>query len=1226
MRYCEDMRRWGKWLGGIILGAFVLVLVLPTYFSTRLGTKQLCYLVGKSQGAQLTVDHLSLSWFGGQEAEGFKYRSKQTDLDFKRFVTDSSLLALVLTKRANDTQLIEPDVTMRIFSEAKKRKTQAAFFLPFKGGVKIKSGKLSVVRRQLKTAELFDVDIDLNIADGSLPIMMDAVGKTAYDSTTGGFTVRASVEKDREGSVASKWLTSNLGLPKTSNLKYSLDGDFSNFPLLGFDELVFDGWLTKVIGPSVNLKAQGALGGTSNNLRLNIASQGLNGNINIDAPNAAWVITSGSNLSVSTSNLPISETVLIKQLGPSTIQFEDVRIPIENPRATSGKITANATSASLLHETLDTPITFSNINVQLMAENLAKNVMVTTNSQILFQDTQGSINTSFSWTKPLDQPLSAYDLLKGSQTNIVNLPVSLFGTNAVRYVGPTLNLKVNSESDLLDIDMASRLINSKTMHLKITPTALILSQPVQVNYTLKDPKLTRPFNLNVALSELVVPQIWQNTRFKGSITAPQLSFKPLPHLGQIDFTDFGMALTAPNLNSMSFMLESRMQHQLEIGDPNLEVSSSGTLDLETWDISGIKLQALGKTTKLTTYGAITGGGKRLNLTETSTLRANIKPDLIKPYLKNIRLKAPALATLTLDPIAIDLQTYETLTPIKAQIQADQFMLKSKKTSFKVTDFNGIIDLSDTRKLAAAGGINSGSFDINAYLNQDTIDRLEIALKDFPVKLLDQVTGDDGDLIHTFGQTISLDLEYQTSRVSVDLDSDKLDIHGTLEIDDNMRVYNAIGPLKVRYLLTQSSYAHVFEESRFKLAQACSINLDIARLSLPLKTLPTYQKPLPAIDWNLQNILIDARSQIDSMSFLNAKGKPAATLENFSIDLDHLKPNQPLSFKSKGSVSKKQQKGHMRLDGTIDDFYNKKGKFSTKNLSTTYQGVLDNVPTTIFNAFFPNTSKIFGKTLSATISADIKNQNGTFDAEILSKHAKADIEAYVRSGVLSLRSPLIADVVLTPGLSSLLLSDAKLTVVSAKKPVRITILPQNTAIPMRNFQWKNVRIGAGQIDFGQLIVASKGTAADLIDMFKLQSSNQVPMWFAPLDFRIQNGVMGIGRTEILYDLSYQIATWGRIDFNRSYVDMTLGLTAQSLNRAFGLILPPDYVLTVDMKGPFGNVKVDKGAAIAKIALIVAGNTGLVPQEGIAGGVFGIIQGFAHDQSDVPPPKRPFPWER
>ena len=64
----------------------------------------------------------------------------------------------------------------------------------------------------------------------------------------------------------------------------------------------------------------------------------------------------------------------------------------------------------------------------------------------------------------------------------------------------------------------------------------------------------------------------------------------------------------------------------------------------------------------------------------------------------------------------------------------------------------------------------------------------------------------------------------------------------------------------------------------------------------------------------------------------------------------------------------------------------------------------------------------------------------------------------------------------------------------------------------------------------------------------------------------------------------------------------------------------------MKGPFGNVKVDKGAAIAKIALIVAGNTGLVPQEGIAGGVFGIIQGFAHDQSDVPPPKRPFPWER
>ena len=105
----------------------------------------------------------------------------------------------------------------------------------------------------------------------------------------------------------------------------------------------------------------------------------------------------------------------------------------------------------------------------------------------------------------------------------------------------------------------------------------------------------------------------------------------------------------------------------------------------------------------------------------------------------------------------------------------------------------------------------------------------------------------------------------------------------------------------------------------------------------------------------------------------------------------------------------------------------------------------------------------------------------------------------------------------------------------------------------------------------------------------------------------------------------MALWGDINFVRRYVDMILGLTAQSLKAALGISgLDPSYVLQVPVKGPFGNVQVDKGTATSRIALLIARKQ-VAPRAGVWGQVFGAIGGMADDQSDVPPPKPPFPWQ-
>ena len=127
----------------------------------------------------------------------------------------------------------------------------------------------------------------------------------------------------------------------------------------------------------------------------------------------------------------------------------------------------------------------------------------------------------------------------------------------------------------------------------------------------------------------------------------------------------------------------------------------------------------------------------------------------------------------------------------------------------------------------------------------------------------------------------------------------------------------------------------------------------------------------------------------------------------------------------------------------------------------------------------------------------------------------------------------------------------------------------------------------------------------------------------MEFRIARGIMSIDRTEILYNRAYQVALWGNIDYHERFVSMMLGLTAQSLQAALNIRdLSPNYVLAIPIRGPFGNVKLDKGAATSKIGFLIARKQ-IAPRAGTWGSLFGAIGDLADDQSNIPPAKPPFP---
>lgn len=1188
------MRKDKFWicLGSIVIGIFVLLFALPTLLSTRPGTKFVASLTHSQIGK------MDLSWFGGQSIDNFSHRSKALDISFKRFSTDSSLLILILTKRSSDTKLIAPDITYR--TEAQSN-TKPAFFLPFKGGVDIKDGTITIMHSGMAIAKFSDVSVAMDVSDGSFPINIIAHGVSTQGEQKGQFQIDAKINRDSTSSAAAKKISQWLKLPTNTPLKYSLNASIDQFPVSWQSDL------ETIFGATLSAKIKGSLSSTENTAQINLNSNNLQSTLNIEAPQNSWKILPSSTINWQLrSDLPYIQTATLH------LQSDGIAIPINDYEQSRGKVLVNVNNARVRRN--EATVFISALNTQLSTDNLKQKLKVDLNSII---DTSGSIKGSFIWSKPLMGMPSLYNLLTGLELQGRNIPTSLFNGE---WMGPVISFDAKPEGDILDISISSKFINTQALSLKINPTAISLSERALINYTMTSSYLKMPANLQITLTELHLPKTWQKMKFKGSATTPKLQLKSLPYIGELNLNDAGLSVMAKSLKEISFSSSSKAQFRGSdsiVGgllNPNLDLKLTGKANAFEKTLPDIKLVAHGKTTDLEIDGSLKDN--LLIIDRPLELSTILKPKTFKSLLPtdvDIKLMKGANIDLSIAPFSLTLPDFEPSSPLQITLTSPKLVMENyTATNFKFKMHNQTIETS--------GNINQGQFDIMIERPKAIIEHAEITLKDFSSKIIDDLVKDD-EFAHLFGNRVTMDLDYKPNSFALDINSQKLDLKGTLKIKDGM-LYNS-GALKMRYLLTQNSYTHFLPGQASKLKQPAPIDLNITSVSIPVRP---AKKLIPRIDWDLQKTTFKGEIEIAEMRLEKAGSKISTTLKNFSANLLRPAPNSALSFKSSGSIQGKKRAGSLNVTGDLKDFYNANGKYDPTNLSANIKGQLENVPTVFTDLIVPNTSLVCGDTISAKIDADIIKQNGTIDAAITSPHCKANVAGFLRRGTLSLREPLRADIVLTPGLSRVLLEDANLIVVSAKTPLRIYIDPKNTAIPLTRFNWQNVRVGFGRLDFGQLIVASKGSAADMIEILKLRRSNQVDLWFAPLDFSIRSGVMQIERTEILYDRAYQIAIWGRINFPKSYVDMTLGLTSQALRQAFGIGVPEDFVLTVDFEGPFGKVKLDKAEAISKIALLIGNQSGLIPQKGIAGGIFGVIQGFAHNQSDVPPPKPPFPWQR
>jgi hypothetical protein len=268
----------------------------------------------------------------------------------------------------------------------------------------------------------------------------------------------------------------------------------------------------------------------------------------------------------------------------------------------------------------------------------------------------------------------------------------------------------------------------------------------------------------------------------------------------------------------------------------------------------------------------------------------------------------------------------------------------------------------------------------------------------------------------------------------------------------------------------------------------------------------------------------------------------------------------------------------------------------------------------------------GPTFDLSMTALYNQGEGRLDADLSSPNSEAALRGRIAEDALLLKEPFRASLNFTQDLSQALGG----RVLEAKNPITLRIETAGASIPLHPFSLELVEIGQATLDLGRLVWSE---LHPLISLFALLNnakiaSSKALVWFTPLEFAISKGTLQMGRVDALIANSVHLCGWGNAQLSTTKLDMRLGIPADTLEQSLGISsLSRNYVLQIPVSGTLQNPKFDTGPAAAKIAALVAGKqiSKFSKKAGALGGLFSQMP-LSQEDKDVPPPKRPFPWEK
>ena len=327
-------------------------------------------------------------------------------------------------------------------------------------------------------------------------------------------------------------------------------------------------------------------------------------------------------------------------------------------------------------------------------------------------------------------------------------------------------------------------------------------------------------------------------------------------------------------------------------------------------------------------------------------------------------------------------------------------------------------------------------------------------------------------------------------------------------------------------------------------------------------------------------------------------------------------------------------------GSCDGLWNGQGlTLSETRLISTVD--VDRFPVRVLDIVAPGKGALFeeaiGKTIRLTGSITVdKLKSGTATFDLSAKNCSAHFDGTIQNGVLTLKEAANASLALTKDTGSALLKDVSpllATAVRSEKPIRITVDPKGTSIPLSPFSLTKVEIPKITADVGKIIVKNGGALKAILailGMGNAANGDDLDVWLTPLYLTFHGGTLTCQRADALVADKLHMITWGDIDLGRDRINMVVAIPEESLTRLrLKIITPtPERGLQIPITGSPSHPDIDTKRATARLA--GAGIMNNIPDRRLQV-LGGLIQAAATaagdpDQPIPPPTTSPLPWER
>lgn len=1239
------MKKFGICCGILLVLFTIIILLLPTFLSTAPGKKIVLNMLEGKVGMSLEAEDLSLSWFGPQRAKGVL--GKRADMSFfcREIQTDASLFSLMLKKDLGQLQILGPQMEMH-----KPLHTAQYYQKPqiLQSGIGIPKITLGMTHRDIDvTGHIVVEEGKLSFATPGLdPIYFDQL-QASVDLQQNNAALALSCQtrqQSKEGQIAIEGSAAHI---HSDFPQIALQCSLSQIPVRALDQITslffpdLNGALSASLGEILTLQCNLQL--ESGNMDLNlvadaqemhaeIATQTTNGILSLKNPGVIYFNVSPQLLSQIVKN----PSLTLRQTIPMRIDITAFSCPIPTQISDLSRASfqANVTTATVVPFSLsDQALELNNLKIALHSKDIEKQIGLYLTAALLTGNRIGSIALDGQWDKPLSGQMQGSMNVNASQ-----FPVAILAGGSpllVQILGPMADfngsIEMRSANPKLQLNWKSDYLSLSNLSISLkNPYSLI--SPATFSYAINPELLPNGIKiqgLQGTLNNLVVPE------------------------DNIQKTNMELVLVTGPIN----IEKSGNTMPMQVGKLNCQLSIH-TLNQMTLSVDSEVLQGV-------VVAGFNPNGQELTLLKPMSLQLKLDNPLWQWMLPQApELKAPCIVKLTLEPSTFPLKDM-TKVNMAGQLASAQMVLGAQNQSITLQNLllpfkwnaktqNASLQLSaQIQGLSQKAGLVQGQGELSNFakgLNFATwkgsfdVQNLSSSILELVGQpILAALSGS------TFSSQMKIESTPSTQNVAVKWTSPTLNAEGAFLVSSS-GVQLQGPPSQVTWTLTPENYPLIDRMligptktlPPFEIKESSTFNFSLTKLFLPVQPLNTgsLMDRIPHVVWDFQKLQLSGAGRNASLKFFDQASKESIQLSSMTWGLN--KNEGPLSVNMDTNVATQNEgmpvkNGLVSLKGTWDP----KSTWDWSQLRSSLQMKVQQFPSRALDLIarakgrkdFPFTT-LFGEMINASLMWDVKDFNGPISLNVNTPRLRTELNGQLVAGALMLHDALNTQIKITPEMSRLVLKEINplnLSYLYSQAPVTIDIPANGFYFPIYPFNLGKIAIPKATIELGKIACRNEGNVNITLGLLKTKQfdqSNELLLWFAPIVLKVQKGIADIERTEILLADTFDICTWGNVDLIQDYVDMTLGLTAQTLAKAFGIKgLPENYVLLIPMKGPSDNVQINTGKATAKVALLLAWQNKNVagPAGAIVGDLLGKIGALPDAKAKVPPAKHPFPWE-